>query len=84
MRRSKLKEFSKRMYLFNVGFVSLTVAISFVLIALSGKLRVTDLSAISTIVESDYVPVVIEPTVAEEIQEQINDLVDMVCAISID
>lgn len=30
MRRSKLKEFSKRMYLFNVGFVSLPVATSIV------------------------------------------------------
>lgn len=38
----------------------------------------------TTIVESDYVPIEIKPTVAEEIQEQINDLVDMVCAISID
>ena len=38
----------------------------------------------TTIVESDYVVEEIKPTVAEEIQEQINDLVDMVCAISID
>lgn len=59
-KKSKVKknkhksEFGKTMYLFNVIFVSYVVTISFILIALSGKLGIIDLSAISTIVMSAF------------------------------
>ena len=59
-KKSKIKktkpksEFGKTMYLFNVIFVSYVVTISFILISLSGKLGITDLSAISTIVMSAF------------------------------
>ena len=59
-KKSKIKktkpksEFGKTMYFFNVIFVSYVVTISFILIALSGKLGIIDLSAISTIVMSAF------------------------------
>ena len=38
----------------------------------------------NTVVEKDYIPEEIEPSVAEVLQGQIDDLSDMVCTISID
>ena len=37
----------------------------------------------NTIIEKDYVPEEIEASVAEVLQEQIDDLSDMVCTISV-
>ena len=37
----------------------------------------------NTIVEKDYIVEEIEPSVAEVLQEQIDDLSDMVCTISV-
>lgn len=47
-------EFSKLIYIFNIVFVVLVVLISFTIVVLSGKLGITDISPISTIIMSAF------------------------------
>lgn len=47
-------EFSKKIYLLNITFVISVIAISFVVMLLSGKLEITDLSPISVICTSAF------------------------------
>lgn len=47
-------EFSKLIYIYNITFVVVVVLISFVIVILSGKLGITDISPISTIIMSAF------------------------------
>ena len=53
MKKQKM-EFSKKIYLLNVGLVIFVVMASFVIIALSGRLSLTDLSPLSVICTSAF------------------------------
>lgn len=55
MRRVKRKRgFTDRMYLYNVVFVTVVVALSFAAVFLSGKLEIMDMSVLTAIVTSAY------------------------------
>ena len=53
MKKQKM-EFSKKIYLLNVGLVIFVVMASFVIIALSGRLGMSDLSPLSVICTSAF------------------------------
>ena len=53
MKKQKM-EFSKKIYLLNVGLVIFVVMASFVIIALSGRLDMSDLSPLSVICTSAF------------------------------
>lgn len=53
-KKKKPLNFSKRIYLYNIILVSLIVATSFLLMFLSGRLAVIDLSPISIIIPSAF------------------------------
>ena len=53
MKKQKM-EFSKKIYLLNVGLVIFVVMASFVIIALSGRLGISDLSPLSVICTSAF------------------------------
>ena len=55
MRRAKRRRgFTDRMYIYNVVFVTVVVALSFTAVFLSGELEIVDLSVLSAIVTSAY------------------------------
>ena len=53
MKKQKM-EFSKKIYLLNVGLVIFVVMASFVIIALSGRLGMSDLSPLSVICTASF------------------------------
>lgn len=54
MRRKRKRGFTDRMYIYNVVFVTVVTALSFIAVFLSGILNITDTSALSAIVPSAY------------------------------